>query len=69
MVKVAEPCGTDRKNMGMFYLKNADARTMDVFPQDVEEIRFAWTSPARKGRAPRRIAHSSTLVTHGTWIR
>ena len=23
--------------MGMFYLKNADARTMDFFPQDLEE--------------------------------
>ena len=36
-VKVVEPCGTDRKNMGMFYLKNSDACTMDVFPRDLEE--------------------------------
>jgi hypothetical protein len=36
-VKVVEPHGVDKKLMGMFYLKNANARAFDVFPQDLEE--------------------------------
>ena len=34
---MVETCGADRKNMGMFYLRNAEARGGDVFPQDMEE--------------------------------
>ena len=36
-VKVVETRGADRKNMGMFYLKNAETRPTDVFPQDLAE--------------------------------
>ena len=36
-VKVVETCGADRKNMGMFYLKNAETRAMDIFPRDLAE--------------------------------
>jgi len=36
-VKVVETCGVDKKSMGMFYLRNADARAVDIFPQDMAE--------------------------------
>ena len=29
--------GADRKNMGMFYLKNAETRAMDIFPRDMAQ--------------------------------
>ena len=36
-VKVVETRGPDKKNMGMFFLRNAEIRGGDVFPRDMEE--------------------------------
>jgi hypothetical protein len=36
-VKVVKTCGADKKNMGMFYLKNADSRATDIFPRDLAQ--------------------------------
>jgi len=36
-VKVVETRGADKKNMGMFYLKNVEIRAMDIFPRDMVE--------------------------------
>jgi hypothetical protein len=35
--KVVDTRGPDKKNMGMFYLRNAKARVGDIFPRDMEE--------------------------------
>ena len=36
-LKVVKTCGVNKKSMGMFYLRNADTRAMDIFPQDMAE--------------------------------
>jgi hypothetical protein len=36
-VKVVKTRGADKKNMGMFYLKNAETLAMDIFPRDLAE--------------------------------
>jgi hypothetical protein len=66
--KVVESTGRDRKNMGIFYLKNPKASGADVFPQDMEcGVCVDYT--CKEGNAPGKPAHSSTLVTPGIWIR
>ena len=36
-VKVIKTRGENKKEMGMFYLKNAEARVTDIFPQDLAQ--------------------------------
>ena len=46
---MVETRGADKKNMGMFYLKNAELRATDIFPRDLEEtICVDWTCKERE---------------------
>jgi hypothetical protein len=36
-VKVVETQGANKKDMGMFYLRNTELRVMDIFPRDLSQ--------------------------------
>ena len=67
-VKVVKTHGADKKKMGMFYLKPLSP-VLRTSSHETWTRRSAWISPARKRSALGILAHSSTLVTQGIWIR